>query len=49
MHNKNKNGEKGSPCLIPFVGLMNPIGAPFIRMEYDTVEIQSIISDIHCL
>ena len=35
VHNRNKKGERedGSPCLMPLDGLINPCGAPLIRIE----------------
>ena len=31
--NRNRNGDRGSPCRIPLVGLMNPFGAPLMGIE----------------
>ena len=35
----NRNGHRGSPCLIPLCGLKKPYGAPLIKIENEKVEI----------
>ena len=39
----NKKGERGSPCLRPFLGENNLKGLPLIRMEKEEEEMQILI------
>jgi len=41
------NGESGSPCRIPLVGIMLPFGSPLMSTLYDTEEIHTCIQEIH--
>jgi hypothetical protein len=41
-----KKGDRGSPCLSPLPGKMNPKGLPFRRMEKEGVEMQTLIQEI---
>ena len=38
-----RKGEKGSPCLNPLVGEINPYGLPLMRMEKEEEEMQAEI------
>ena len=48
-HRRKRYGDKGSPCRIPLVGEMFPLGSPLISMEYETVLIHFKIIFIHLL
>jgi hypothetical protein len=39
----NKNGERGSPCLIPLEGEKGFDGTPLIRIEKNTEEVRFTI------
>lgn len=39
----NKYGDRGSPCLVLFVGLKNFVGLPLIRIDIEDEVIDSII------
>ena len=45
--NKKRNGEMGSPCLKPLVGVMWPWGLPFNLIEYVTEITHCIMKVIH--
>lgn len=40
----NRKGDRGSPCLIPSLGLKRPKGLPLMRVEYDTVEFVNLMN-----
>jgi len=42
-----RNGERGSPCLIPLQGLKGYDGIPFMRIEKKFVEIRFRIHHTH--
>jgi len=44
---RKRYGESGSPCLIPLVGLINPLGSPLTSKEYETDDMHSVTHAIH--
>lgn len=46
LHNKKRYGNMGSPCRIPHVGWIKPLGSPFKSIEYETLFMHIIINDI---
>ena len=46
-HNKNRYGDRGSPCFIPRDGWTKPLGSPFIKIEYDAVHTVSVAKFTH--
>lgn len=46
-HNKKRYGNMGSPCRIPHVGWIKPLGSPFKSTEYETLFMHIIISETY--
>ena len=41
--------DKGSPCLMPQVGVMKHVGSPLISIKYEAVHTISIAKFTHCV